>query len=203
MPSIFDDETRNRIRIKLLENGFERIKTFGLSKSAIEDIAKSAGIAKGTFYSFFKSKDEFVIALIQFKRTKMKQEFEKLIAAKGYLDKADVRRYLEHLVYGDNNVFTYLSAAELAALSARNGIETTPSEQDVQRTTMMILNYIPDKNPNCNWRLVANYMRVVAITWNNRNHLLEGAIPETINGLISLIIDTIFRKDEDDERIND
>ncbi|WP_197260086.1 TetR/AcrR family transcriptional regulator [Paenibacillus dendritiformis] len=196
MPNIFDKETRERIRMKLLENGFERIKAYGLSKSSIEDIAKSAGIAKGTFYSFFKSKDEFVLELVQYERSKMKQKLQNLIAEKGCLDKEGVRRYLEHLVYGDHNVFAYLSADELAALSVRNGIDTAASEHTVQRTTMMVLEAIPDKDPDCKWKAVANLMRVIAMTWMNRNQLLEEALPDTMDGLISLIVDTIFGKGE-------
>ncbi|MCR4788871.1 MAG: TetR family transcriptional regulator, partial [Lachnospiraceae bacterium] len=49
MPQIFDETGRERVRILLLENGFDLIKTHGLKKTSISDVTKRAGIASGTF----------------------------------------------------------------------------------------------------------------------------------------------------------
>ena len=55
MPQIFDEAGREKVRVLLLESGFELIKTYGLKKTSISDITKRAGIATGTFYNFFKT----------------------------------------------------------------------------------------------------------------------------------------------------
>lgn len=64
MPQIFDDAGREKLRTQMLENGFQLIKHFGLKKTSISDIAKASGIAAGTFYNFFQSKEEFVYHII-------------------------------------------------------------------------------------------------------------------------------------------
>ena len=60
MPQIFDKVGRDRVRIQLLETGFELIKQYGMKKTSVSEIAKKTGIATGTFYNFFPSKEEFI-----------------------------------------------------------------------------------------------------------------------------------------------
>lgn len=52
MPAIFNERTKWALRARLLRKGFRALR--------IEDITQEAGIAKGTFYGFFPSKDDFV-----------------------------------------------------------------------------------------------------------------------------------------------
>lgn len=50
---------------KLLEKGKELLLSYGVKKTSIEDITKAAGMAKGTFYNYFKSKEEFFLELLR------------------------------------------------------------------------------------------------------------------------------------------
>jgi AcrR family transcriptional regulator len=61
----FTVEERRRIHHSLLEAGRESFSTFGLKRSRIEDIARSSGIAKGSFYLFFASKEELCFTLLE------------------------------------------------------------------------------------------------------------------------------------------
>lgn len=64
MPKIFKEEDRELIREALLDKGKELFSQFGLKKTTVEELADAAGIAKGTFYHFFGSKEELCFALI-------------------------------------------------------------------------------------------------------------------------------------------
>ena len=60
MPAIFSEQQKEKLREQLLITGFELLKQFGYRKMTIDDITKKCAIAKGTFYRFFKSKEDFV-----------------------------------------------------------------------------------------------------------------------------------------------
>ena len=60
MPSIFSQEDKERIRTQLLAEGREMMLKRGITKMNIDELAESAGIAKGTFYNFFPSKQDFM-----------------------------------------------------------------------------------------------------------------------------------------------
>jgi len=64
MPKAFSEEEKTRIRGRLLEAGRKRFTRYGLKKTTIEELAGAAGIAKGSFYLFFDSKEELYVALL-------------------------------------------------------------------------------------------------------------------------------------------
>ena len=61
----FSERERAMIRAKLIYRGRELFSRFGLKKTSIEMLAKSAGIAKGSFYSFFDSKEILYLEIIE------------------------------------------------------------------------------------------------------------------------------------------
>lgn len=198
MPAIFNDEKRKQVRINLLENGFEHIKRLGLKRTSIEEVAKDSGIAKGTFYNFFPSKEEFVASIIVHKREAFKREINVLISEAGGLTKECIRKILKRMAFGDDNLYAYLTAEDLAVLAARAPKSIIPMEEDVANTTGALLSLIPYKRTDCDWKVVANYVKIMVLTTINRKMLLEGAIETNIDGIISLIIDCIFDSNENE-----
>jgi AcrR family transcriptional regulator len=63
MPRANTPEERERIRQRLLETGREAFSRAGLAKVTIAELAREAGIGKGSFYSFFDSKEELFLAI--------------------------------------------------------------------------------------------------------------------------------------------
>lgn len=118
MPQIFNKIGRDKIRENLFESGFELIKKFGFKKTSIADISRNAGIATGTFYNFFPSKEEFVYELVIYKRNLTKNMFENLIAH-GKISKETFRQYLREVYLSDNNIFDYLNDKDIAMLNTR------------------------------------------------------------------------------------
>ena len=53
MPAIFSEEQKEKLQISLMTTGFELLKKYGYRRMTIDEVTKSCGIAKGTFYHFF------------------------------------------------------------------------------------------------------------------------------------------------------
>ncbi|MEK6794114.1 MAG: TetR/AcrR family transcriptional regulator [Spirochaetota bacterium] len=53
------------IRQIILKRATELFAQFGLKKTSVDQIAENAGIAKGTIYNYFKSKEELFTAIIR------------------------------------------------------------------------------------------------------------------------------------------
>ncbi|MGM0881514.1 MAG: TetR/AcrR family transcriptional regulator [Bacillota bacterium] len=58
MPKKFNDQEKDWIRQKLMEEAKRHFEAVGLRKTSVEDLTKAAGIAQGSFYLFFASKEE-------------------------------------------------------------------------------------------------------------------------------------------------
>jgi len=65
MPKIFSAEDREVIRKQLLAAGRDQFLRYGLRKTRVEELAGAVGIAKGTFYNFFSSKEELCFEIFE------------------------------------------------------------------------------------------------------------------------------------------
>ena len=63
MPRAHTPAERDRIRERLLQAGRDGFTRVGLVKLTIADLARDAGIGKGSFYQFFASKEELFLAV--------------------------------------------------------------------------------------------------------------------------------------------
>ncbi|WP_404443011.1 TetR/AcrR family transcriptional regulator [Sutcliffiella horikoshii] len=61
----FTDQERDAIQSKLMKNGRELFEKFGLKKTSMSQLTKSVGIAQGSFYLFFSSKEELYFSILE------------------------------------------------------------------------------------------------------------------------------------------
>ena len=191
MPQIFDDEGRERVKTLLLENGFNLIKTYGLKKTSISDITKSAGIATGTFYNFFKTKEEFVYRIVVYKREQSKNALAEL-TSNGKMDRNAFKRYLSTLFTSDNNIFVYLSDDEISQLKARWPEEYWRSSSNDQSTVAHILDILEGHRSECDWKVLSNMFKAMALIGHGKDQLYSEKYGETINIFIDSIVSYVF-----------
>jgi AcrR family transcriptional regulator len=65
MPKAFTEEERARIRERLITAGKKILNKAGLRLLVVDDVAKEAGISKGSFYSFFPSREDFILTIFE------------------------------------------------------------------------------------------------------------------------------------------
>ena len=63
---------------KLISTGLELLKEKGFDAINVEDITKKAGVAKGTFYTYFKRKEDIVLEISRAPFGEITQELEKM-----------------------------------------------------------------------------------------------------------------------------
>ncbi|EIJ80228.1 regulatory protein TetR [Bacillus methanolicus PB1] len=69
----FTEQERDYIRQQLLEKGKELFSVHGLKKTSIKDLTESVGIAQGSFYLFFQSKEELYFRILEKEEEQMKE----------------------------------------------------------------------------------------------------------------------------------
>ena len=94
MPRGFSDKEKNLIKEALIEKGRLLFTAFGLKKTSIADLSKVAGIAQGSFYSFYNSKEELYFEIMKIEESTMK---EKLLSELTPFENHP-REYLKHLL---------------------------------------------------------------------------------------------------------
>lgn len=79
------EENKRRKRTRLMDSAFQLFAAQGIAKTSIADIAEQAGVAKGTFYLYFKDKYDLHQRLIVHKS---QQLFEHALAFSGYRERS-------------------------------------------------------------------------------------------------------------------
>ena len=77
MPRAYNEQERERITRKLMDSGEERFVRFGLKKTTVDDLVQDAGIAKGSFYQFFDSKESLFFAIQEKIESELKENLIK------------------------------------------------------------------------------------------------------------------------------
>ncbi len=193
-PIIFKNESRERAKNTMYENGYNLIKKHGIKKTLVEDITKVTGIAKGTFYNFFESKELFIYEVIVYKRKCIKAMLSQIMLEKSSLDKESLKKFVIDLTFGDNNIYNYLDDEDMAALELKVP-EATSSKAFDQDMALMILNNIANsQRNNCDYKIIANYIKILSLAVSNKNKLNEEVLNQTTDLIISSLIDYIYNK---------
>lgn len=105
MPAIFSEEERKGLRLRMLDIGWELLRERGFRALRVEDVARRAGLAKGTFYHFFPSKDAFLQEMVAENRRELSAGLEELLAVDGGPEEGRVRACLHELWHSERLVF--------------------------------------------------------------------------------------------------
>ncbi|SDZ16540.1 DNA-binding transcriptional regulator, AcrR family [Evansella caseinilytica] len=76
-PRGFHKEEMEKIREKLIEVARRKFGAFGLKKTSIKDLTDECGIAQGSFYKFFDSKEHLYFAILELDEIEIKAELMK------------------------------------------------------------------------------------------------------------------------------
>jgi len=65
MPKAFDESEKDAIRAALKDAGLKQFERTGLRGARVDDICRDVGIAKGSFYAFFDSKEDLFMSIVE------------------------------------------------------------------------------------------------------------------------------------------
>ena len=97
------DENKKKKLENLLNTSFELFTSQGINKTSISDIVEKAGVAKGTFYLYFKDKYDIRNRLIAHKSSQL------FMQAYDSMEKAGVTGFADRLIYMMHHVLDALS----------------------------------------------------------------------------------------------
>ena len=86
----FGETEREVLKAKLLMEGERLFSTFGVKKVSIDELAGAAGIAKGSFYSFYPSKEQLFLEIVFSMQKKMWAELDAFVQEHSKLPPRDL-----------------------------------------------------------------------------------------------------------------
>ena len=197
MPLIFSPDEREKIRQELLDQGERMMLEAGITKMNLEKLASSAGIAKGTFYNFFKTKQHFILAIIRRYQARRAQALSEEVKSKNgslSLNEA-INMYLS--VYDPKtNPFFSMRDRDLDWIAEKiPAQELFDPEMDL-RCVGMIISCVKGLKKDVDLRIVSNFSRMVMFTLMQQDNVHMEVLGENIKMLIDLLENYLVEKEQ-------
>jgi len=175
MPRAFREDEKQRIRHQLREVGLNHFSRVGVRAARVEDICRETGIAKGSFYAFFASKEDLFMAIAD--RQDLKQ-------------KSDTRAYLERRAGGASETLKGFFDFTMER------VESDPVLRIVQDTGEMahVLRKVSPPMVENNLRRDRAFLIEIAFILKDRFGLTH-ATAETLEALMSLMLALGLQRD--------
>lgn len=190
MPSIFTKEDKERIRTQLLAEGRQMMLERGITKTNIDELAENAGIAKGTFYHFFSSKQDFILEIIHAYQDEKLTQLKRLAAdKKGKLTYFEALKWYKTLYLPQENPLFQVSKKDLDWIMTKIPSEHLfRPEVDIQ-TGKLILSMIEGVREDIDYRVLANFPKMAALAVENKEFMHQ----EVLEINFQLMIDCMYR----------
>ncbi len=112
MSKVFSEYERMVIKEDMRRTGSALLRKKGLRQVSVEEITKGANIAKGSFYSFYNSKEEFFWDIIQTEEHKVVEQILS-VASQGLSLKEKIRKIFYDFYLDENNTIFYIPPADV------------------------------------------------------------------------------------------
>ena len=192
MPRIFTEADRAAIRETLIEAGKKYFLRYGLRKTNVEELARAAGIAKGTFYHFFASKEDLCMEIFEREEIIIVKEVEAILSQ--HRDAVEAFRavlaYSLEFVRG-NSLLTHLRETGEYALLAR-GVGSLKLAEHLSHDTgvaEMLLKTLRAKGGVCDLtpEILAGILRAIVLMFLHEDEIGEKVFGPAMELMLSWI----------------
>lgn len=190
MPAIFTEERKKQIRKQLLDDGRKMLLKQGITKMNLNELARKAGIAKGTFYHFFPSKQEFILEIIHSYQNEKIEELKQLVVNKQEkLTIEETKVWYKTLYCKQENPILHFQNKDLQWLLERIPVDQIfRPEVDIE-IAKLIISMIDGVRDDIDYAVLANFPKMMSFAIENKEFLHEEALSKNIE----LIIDCMYR----------
>ncbi|MBE5871893.1 MAG: TetR/AcrR family transcriptional regulator [Lachnospiraceae bacterium] len=192
----FTEKERVEIRQRLLNSGYELSTEIGIKKMTIAMIAKNTEVAVGTFYNFFASKEEYVVAMIRDTEVKFEKEMALHFSKDGTIALKQFLKIFRENLKPENNFLLRLRLYDWVWLkshiSDRAYLNTANDLKKYEFMFTKIKGIRRDAEPG----VVVNFIKSIYALYQNRDTLFE----ESLQTNVDLIFDALYRYLKEDNK---
>ncbi|OJG42171.1 hypothetical protein RV02_GL004077 [Enterococcus gilvus] len=185
-----DEKARNKQM--LVDKGRALVYQYGIKKVSVDDVVASAGIAKGSFYHYFSSKDEFLYAIVyQIHRElfgRLKIIAERIKPLSSHERRQTIKAFSDQFFSSNDMIFFVKEQQEiqrfLLRYSKEKMAELETYEKQNYRDFFAILE-IEDKHPE----IVQNYVHLLGFGMFHREVMIDTYLTETVHIMLDGLMD--------------
>lgn len=187
MPVSFTREQQEEIKEQLFHEGIRLSRKFGVQRMTISKLTSACGIAKGSFYSFYKSKEEFILALFQWADKKTEEMLSRKLAGRNQMTTREFFEFFREYLYSEYNLMNGLTVDDFLWLKTHMADTDLFNPVAQLRLVTTWLSMISDVRENIDCGTIVNLMKSIYAMREHRATLVEESLDNSIEMVIRML----------------
>ena len=192
-PRALTDQEKGHQRQKLMAKARELLLIHGIRKVSVDDIVKSAGMAKGSFYNHFMNKEDLMMQLVWEIYREFVEQAKVVIEASSPEDMRDnVGGFIRAILNEPDKVFFFVNHDDLEFLIASRDKSELQNFSAMEQRAFAGLITLAGKNiQTVKPGVVHNYIHTMYFAISD-DAITPGFLQETIDAMLEGLLNYIF-----------
>lgn len=187
MPTAFTDEEMEHIRSALIQAGIRLSKELGLQKMSVEKLTAAVGIAKGSFYMFFGSKENFILEVAEYTGAQTQKMLLSRLNGRRKMSAHEFMEFFSEYLHSDFDLMNGLTVEDFFWLKKhiKKQVLFDPDEQI--KTAELWLSLINDVRPGVDAGTFVNLIKSIYAIREHGDTMVKASMESSVQVLLRMI----------------
>lgn len=187
MPTAFTDEELEHIRSALIQAGIRLSKELGLKKMSVEKLTAAVGIAKGSFYMFFGSKEDFILEVAEYTGAQTQKMLLSRLNGRRKMSAHEFMEFFSEYLHSDFDLMNGLTVEDFFWLKKhiKKQVLFDPDEQI--KTAELWLSLINDVSPGVDAGTFVNLIKSIYAIREHGDTMVKASMESSVQVLLRTI----------------
>lgn len=187
MPIAFTDEELEHIRSALIQAGIRLSKELGLQKMSVEKLTAAVGIAKGSFYMFFGSKEDFILEVAEYTGAQTQKMLLSRLNGRRKMSAHEFMEFFSEYLHSDFDLMNGLTVEDFFWLKKhiKKQVIFDPDEQI--KTAELWLSLINDVRPGADAGTFVNLIKSIYAIREHGDTMVKASMESSVQVLLRTI----------------
>ncbi|MCM1253676.1 MAG: TetR/AcrR family transcriptional regulator [Clostridium sp.] len=181
MPASFTKKQQNKIREQLFHEGIKLFRTYGVQRTTVSKLTSVCGIAKGSFYSFYESKEAYILALIKWAESKTEEMLKEKLAGRSRMSAHEFLEFFREYLYSEYDLMNGLTIDDFLWLKTHMADADLFNPVDQMAQAKIWLSLIYDVRDGIDYGIVVNLIKSIYAMREHRDTLVEASLDNSID----------------------
>ena len=187
MPTAFTDEELEHIRSALIQAGIRLSKELGLQKMSVEKLTAAVGIAKGSFYMFFGSKEDFILEVAEYTGAQTQKMLLSRLNGRRKMSAHELMEFFSEYLHSDFDLMNGLTVEDFFWLKKhiKKQVLFDPDEQI--KIAELWLSLINDVRPGVDAGTFVNLIKSIYAIREHGDTMVKASMESSVQVLLRTI----------------
>lgn len=187
MPTAFTDEELEHIRSALIQAGIRLSKELGLQKMSVEKLTAAVGIAKGSFYMFFGSKEDFILEVAEYTGAQTQKMLLSRLNGRRKMSAHEFMEFFSEYLHSDFDLMNGLTVEDFFWLKKhiKKQVLFDPDEQI--KIAELWLSLINDVRPGADAGTFVNLIKSIYAIREHGDTMVKASMESSVQVLLRTI----------------